>query len=359
MDVLQRKNQALDFLSQSVFEKNVVNFWAQKFNPIWSTHQMLGQITKKQAIAKDMMTLTIRCNKRMNFGLAGQHHPVIVEIAARRLERTYSLNRIDDEHVELTLKKVPQGAVSTWLCDVAQIGDVIEFGKPYGEMLCVTHPEKDVILVAAGSGITPMYSMIYDLAKTGQLKHYRLKLLYWAKGSEDVAFQTFFEKTAAQYPQFSYEIFCTQGDSNGIAADRLNEHHVDICGDLHDTAVFACGPSGFVNSACELFHAARLFKSEAFTLSPVEVSDTGTVTITLTKSQKLLEVPRGISLLDALEKANEKPVAGCRMGICNKCSCHKVSGVTQHLVNKSEHSEPGSALRICINSAKSDLILDL
>ncbi|MBF7686896.1 flavin reductase family protein [Acinetobacter rathckeae] len=356
MNVLPKKNHALSFFTESVLDQKVVNFWVQKFNPTWSTHEMLGRIVKKQNTAKDMVTLTIRCNKRMNFGLPGQHHPVIVEIAARRLERTYSLNRIDEQHVELTLKKVPQGAVSTWLCHVAEIGDIVEFGQPYGEMLCVTHPEKEVILLAAGSGITPMYSMVYDLAKTGRLVDYRLKLMYWVKRSEDLAFHQFFQKTAQQYPQFSYETFCTQ---EGEAASRLSESHVNDCGDLHETAVFACGPSGFVNSACDLFHVARLFKSEAFTLSPLEVSDTGTVTITLTKSQKMLEVPRGISLLDALERANEKPVSGCRMGICNKCSCHKVSGVTQNILNQNQNAEPGSSLRICINSAKSDLVLDL
>lgn len=356
MHITQRKNPALDFLSSSIYDTHILNFWAQKINPLWSMNQMLGRITKKEYVAKEMVSLTVECNKRMDFGLAGQHHPVIVEIAGRRLERTYSLTKIDTHHVQLTFKKVPDGLVSTWLADTAQIGDVIEFGQPYGDMLCESYPEKDVILLAAGSGITPMFSMLHQLADTGQLSTYRMKLMYWVKHEDEVAFQQTFQAWAKQYPNFTYEIFCTQ-DANASA--RLNEQHVKECGDLHEHAVFACGPSGFVNTARDLFHAARLFKSEAFTLSPIEITEEGTVTVTLKKSQKIFVIPKNKSILDALEEVNERPVYGCRMGICNKCSCSKMSGVTTNITTQTEHAEPGSLIRICVNSAKSDLVLDL
>lgn len=356
MHVTQRKNPALKFLSSSIYDTHILNFWAQKINPLWSMDQMLGRITKKEHVAKGMVSLTVECNKRMNYGVAGQHHPVIVEIAGRRLERTYSLTRLDATHVQLTFKTVSGGTVSTWLADVAQIGDIIEFGQPYGDMLCEGYPEKDVVLLAAGSGITPMFSMLHQLAHTGQLAAYHMTLMYWVKHEDEAAFKDQFEAWSHQYPNFKYQIFCTQ-DEGAVA--RLNEQHVEAYGDLHEHAVFACGPSGFVNSARDLFHAARLFKSEAFTLSPIEITEEGTVTVTLKKSQKIFVIPKNRSILEALEEANERPVYGCRMGICNKCSCNKISGVTTNITNQAEHAEPGSPVRICVNSAKSDLVLDL
>jgi hypothetical protein len=47
------------------------------------------------------------------------------------------------------------------------------------------------------------------------------------------------------------------------------------------------------------------------------------------------------------------------MGICNKCVCNKVEGSTKNLVNGGQNSEPGNLLKICVNSAQSDLVIDL
>jgi ferredoxin len=64
-------------------------------------------------------------------------------------------------------------------------------------------------------------------------------------------------------------------------------------------------------------------------------------------------------LLSALEDAGMKPASGCRMGICNTCACGKRTGTTRHLHTGDIQHEPVSALRLCVNSAGSDLILDL
>lgn len=357
MHVVQRKSQTLDFLSGSVCDSNLLNFWMQKINPLWSTRQILGQICQKEYITADTVSLKIRCSKRMNFGIAGQHHPVIVEIDGRRLERTYSLTQLDEQHVKLTLKKVPNGRVSTWLCETSKIGDVIEFGQPYGEMLPQNYDDKQLILLAAGSGITPMYSMLYALAKSGELANYQIHLLYWVKYEDQAAFVDIFEQWATTYSQFTFDVFYTQ--SATATASRLNEEHAQEIENLDHKVVFACGPSGFVQLAQQVFQDAKFFESEAFSLSPSENTEVGTVQVTLTRSNRTIEIPKGQSILDALENANEKPISGCRMGICNKCSCHKVTGTTKNIATQSENSEPGSSLRICVSSAKSDLVLDL
>jgi stearoyl-CoA 9-desaturase NADPH oxidoreductase len=83
------------------------------------------------------------------------------------------------------------------------------------------------------------------------------------------------------------------------------------------------------------------------------------VQLTLAASNRVLTVPRGQSLLTALEAAGLKPASGCRMGICNTCACGKRAGITRHLHTGDIEHEPVSALRLCVNSARSDLILDL
>jgi ferredoxin len=183
-----------------------------------------------------------------------------------------------------------------------------------------------------------------------------IQLLYWVKEYADVAFKSRFEQLAEQYPNFSFQVFYTQEVDAG---ERLNQAHAALLENIESSVVYACGPSGFVAQAEQLFAHAQSFKSEAFSMTPVESSETGFVNVTLLKSKKVLAIPKGQSILASLEQQNVKPTHGCRMGICNKCVCNKVEGSTKNLVNGGQNSEPGNLLKICVNSAQSDLVIDL
>ncbi|MFI7903868.1 ferredoxin reductase, partial [Acinetobacter baumannii] len=102
MQAIEKRNSLFNSLTQAVFDKNMANFWLQKINPLWSVQHGLVQIVKKEFVAHDTVSLTLKCNRLVKMGAAGQHHPVIVEIAGRRYERTYSLTQIDAEHLRLT-----------------------------------------------------------------------------------------------------------------------------------------------------------------------------------------------------------------------------------------------------------------
>jgi hypothetical protein len=60
-----------------------------------------------------------------------------------------------------------------------------------------------------------------------------------------------------------------------------------------------------------------------------------------------------------LEHANVKPTYGCRMGVCHKCVCNKVQGSTQDMLNGQQNHEPSNPLKLCVSSAKTDLVIDL
>lgn len=359
MLTFQGKNSFLDLISQSIYDAQAANFWLKKINPLWSTEQALGKIVEKTQHADNIVSLKLHCNQRMQFGKAGQHHSVTVEIEGRRYERSYSLTQLDQKHILLTLKKVENGIVSTWLCDTAKIGDVIEFGLPYGDMLLTQQSNKDIVILAAGSGITPMYSMLSAFVRQNQLNNYNIRLMYWAQRQQELIFQAQFTAWQAQYPNFKFEGFVTQEQPFD---SRLNPDHINAIENLADKTVFACGSSGFVQQARQLCQNAKFFQSEAFSLTPLshdQDDDAGIVHITLTKSNKTVSIAKGQPILLGLEQAQIQPTHGCRMGICNKCTCKKVDGSTRNLNDSSENHEPNQNLRICVNTAKSDLILDL
>ena len=355
MFMLKKSNSPLNFLVESVVDQHSLNFWLQKVNPLWSVDQALGKIVQKDNTAEEMVSLTIEVNRHFKMGQAGQHHPVMVDVQGARYERTYSLTQIDAQHVLLSVKKVEQGKVSNWLINQAQIGDVLEFGQPYGDML-LPKQNQPMILLAAGSGITPMYSLLTALTQSEQLRERKVHVMYWVKHYADFAFKSYFEQWAKQYPQFSYQVFYTQEEN---ADARLNAAQVDVLTDIDQSIVYACGPSGFVQQAEQLFAQAQLFQSEAFSMTPVVNDDTGFVNVMLSKSNKVVAIPRGQSILVGLEHANVKPTYGCRMGVCHKCVCNKVQGSTQDMLNGQQNSEPSNPLKLCVSSAKTDLVIDL
>lgn len=356
MQLTEKRKSPLSSIANAVLDPYAANFWLQKINPLWSVNQSLGKIVKKDTAAQGVVSLTLQFNNKFQVGAAGQHHSVYVTIRGVRYERTYSLTQLDTQHVLLTVKKVDQGKVSTWLVEQAKVGDILELGTPYGDMQLPVQVQP-LILLAAGSGITPMYSLLQDMAKSGRLGSTPVILMYWVKTFTDAAFKLEFEAWAQQYPNFKFQVFYTQEPS--VAHSRLNNEHLQRLTEIEKSAVFACGPSGFTTQVEQIFTQAALLKTEAFSMSPVLGDDVGLVQVTLTKSKKIVTIPKGKSILESLEQQNIKPQYGCRMGICHKCVCNKAEGATKNLVDGVQNSEPNNQLKICVNSAQTDLIIDL
>ena len=353
MQVINKVASPLNTILDAVIEPRDANFWLQKINPLWSVNQALGKLVRKEQIAQEMMSLIFAVNSKFQMGQAGQHHPIWVEVDGVRLERSYSLTKVDAKHVRLTVKLVEGGKVSQQLQN-SQIGQIFEFGQPYGDMYLENNLQA-VLMLAAGSGITPMYSLICHAVETGQLLKQAIELWYWVKTPQDAAFVVEFERIAQQYPNFSLKLWQTQAEpfDARFNADYLNGR------DLSQTTVFACGPAGFAAAVEQSCTQAKQLKTEAFSLDFAQRDTTGEVTVTLAKSGKTLRIAKGQSILTSLEQQQIKPQHGCRMGICNKCVCQKVEGSTQNLVNGQQNTEPGTLLKICVNSAQSDLVLDL
>ena len=355
MQAIEKRASLFNSMAQSVMNSHDANFWLQKINPLWSMNQPLAKVVKKQIVAKDMVSLILQCNRHVQRGVAGQHHPVTVEIAGRHYERTYSLMQVDADHLCLTVKKVDQGLVSSWLVDQSQTGDILRLGQPYGEMQQQVQTP-NLLLLAAGSGITPMLSLIEAFCQSRQLKAISVQLMYWVKTHEDAAYAEYLKEVAENFTNFTYQIFYTQEHDQ-----RLNPSHIDQLKSLNETTVYACGPSGFAATAETLFKHVASIQTEAFSLSQfdTDATDTGFINVILTQSNKTLAIPKGQSILSSLEQQGIKPKHGCRMGICNKCVCTKAQGATKNLLNGSANHEPSQLLKICVNSAQSDLVIDL
>lgn len=95
--------------------------------------------------------------------------------------------------------------------------------------------------------------------------------MYWVKTFADAAFKAQFEAWAEQFPNFTFQVFYTQEPR--LKHSRLNSEQLQDLAPIEQSAVFACGPSGFTTQVEQLFAQAALLKTEAFSMTPVLSDD--------------------------------------------------------------------------------------
>jgi len=335
-----------------------VDFWAGELGSTWTLKRPMARIVDRWVEGKNTVTLLLKPNRHFQGFQAGQHINVTVDVKGARLTRSYSLSDKPraDGYLSISVKK--EGQVSRHLCEQGQIGDVIELGQAFGEL---TVPEcGSALLLAAGSGITPMMSLIRQAAAN----HFSqsVTLVYWAKTRADLCFAAELKALAGKHSNFRIYFALTEDQANTAneLQGRISAELLNLVA-LEPAHVLTCGGAGFVTAARTLLADKALsFQAEAFTAPVLDAGTAaGVVRVELANSGKVLELNSGASLLDALEAQGIYPPSGCRMGICHTCSCQKLSGVTQDLQSAELSTEPGSAVRLCTSRAHSDLVLAL
>ena len=341
------------WLSPALFD-----FWAGKLNPLWTLRQPLARLVRREPAGEGAVTLVLRTNRHWRGMQPGQHVMLGVEIDGRILQRSYSPTEIGPRTLAITVKAVEDGRVSRHLVRVARIGTLLQIGPAFGDFHAPG--AAPLLLLAAGSGITPMRSLLRSL--TRRPLGAPVDLFYWDRTPAHFSFREELLALASAQPALRVHLLATrEGDER---AARIGAHTFAGLGDapLAQRHVLACGPDGFVAAARALLqHHVAGFQGEAFTPpAAAEGADAeGTVQVTLARSGRQLSVPRGRSLLEGLEAHGLAPRHGCRMGICNSCTCTRTSGATRHLRTGEQHAEPAQPVRICINAPTTDLVLDL
>lgn len=337
------------------------DFWAARLSPTWSWNRPLGRILAIEPASSDAVSLLIRPNRHFRGFAPGQHINLGVEVHGRRLVRSYSPSAVPgkDGRFRITVKKITGGKVSTHLFEHARVGDVLGLGEAFGELALPAADGKPRLLLAAGSGITPMMALFAELA--AQPKPAPTTLIYFTRSREQRCFVDELRAIAARQPALEVRFVLTRDAARSQDESEGRLHASQLTAWLETPAhVLACGPAGFVTTARDLLGArAASFAAESFSPPVHETTDTGSVELRLARSGRTLQVPRGQPLLEVLEAAGLSPASGCRRGLCNTCACEKSAGSTRHLLTGEVEHEPVSALRLCVSSARSDLVLDL
>ncbi|CAD0363752.1 ferredoxin reductase [Xanthomonas sp. WHRI 8391] len=342
-------------LARRLVSPQLFDFWATRLNPLWTLERPMARLVARTAASRDAVTLVLQPNGHWQGLQAGQHVSLGVEIDGRRLLRSYSPTVLADGRLAITVKAIEGGLVSRYLATDAAIGTVVSLEPAFGDMLLPTMPTP-LLLLAAGSGITPMRALLQAAAQAGMPMD--VDLLYWVRQRDEACFVEEFEALAAAHPRLRVRVLTTR--EGEAPAARVDTYPLEQIADLSSRHVMVCGPGGFVQAARERLqgHVAA-FQAEAFSVPTLDDGEAGEVQVQLSRSGRTLTLPRGQSLLEGLEAQGLRPKHGCRMGICNSCACARQSGTTRHLLTGERSNEPTAQVRLCISAPSTDLILDL
>lgn len=351
------------------------DFWAQELGSLSAWQRCFARVVSRVDEGADCFSLQLRPNRNMPVYQSGQHINLSAEIEGRRVSRSYSLTSLPGEReLSITLRREPQGQMSNWLYDNAHPGTTLEIGAVFGDMTlsnCEVKASDNLLFLGAGSGITPLYSLIRDAIDKGHQGN--ISLLYWDKSSEHFCFNDEFAALEAS-SQLTIHRLSTRVSADAEPQGRISEAQIlALCPELSpepskqkqnvlSTHIFVCGGAGFVDSARQICTALGQDKihAEAFS-APAINSDSESAETTyhveLLRSGTSLEISSNSNLLTALETAGIAVESGCRMGICNTCSCPTREGST--LDTSTGLMNSGNSTRLCISQARSNLILDL
>ena len=260
--------------------------------------------------------------------------------------RCYSLSSspFTDDALTVTVKRTADGYASNWLCDHAHPGMKIHVLAPSGTFVPKTLDD-DFLLMAAGSGITPMMAICKSALSQGGGQ---VTLLYANRDEKSVIFAGALRELTAQYPdRFSvvHWLESVQGLPSAPALARLAAPHTG-------RQVFICGPGPFMTAAsaaldtlgvpAEQVHIEvfKSLESDPFKAVTIDYSGDGdgdegpaTAVVTLDGTTHELTWPRKAKLLDVLlDKGLEAPFS-CREGHCGACAVVLKSGSVDMEIN--------------------------
>lgn len=282
----------------------------------------------------------------------GQFITLLLDIDGEVVRRNYTISSSPSRphYLSVTVKRVSDGRVSNWLHDTLKVGDSIRSLGPNGRFhLAAAGASGKLLLLSAGSGITPMMAMLRFIADT----NLPLDVCFHhsARGAGDVAFLYELLSIKMQMgdrlklswnltgSNAEVEADAMAGRFEGRSSVRALAGRLDaammqaVCPDFAERAVLCCGPDGFRTRAREIYegwHTQPEFPFLEETFGPdraaMPLPEIGAYKVSFVKAGKSISGSGTVTLLELARKVGVELTSDCEAGICGSCRCKVVSG---------------------------------
>ncbi|MEU9860656.1 ferredoxin--NADP reductase [Streptomyces sp. NPDC047971] len=245
------------------------------------------------------------------------------------------------EPLKITVKRVAGGHGSNWVCDHLAAGDALEVLPPAGTFTPASL-DGDLLLVAGGSGITPVLSIAKSALAAGRG---RVTLFYANRDESSVVFRDELRMLAQVHPDRLLVVHWLESLQGLPAEDLLTAALAPYA----DREAFVCGPQPLMDAVEQALRTLgapgdRIHRERFFSLgadvfdapavpSSTETGDDATAEVELDGETHTVAWPPTAPLLDALLAAGVDAPYSCREGACSACACRVVTGEVTMLRN--------------------------
>jgi ferredoxin-NADP reductase len=329
-------------------------------NPLWSTRELRGRIERIERETSDAVTVLIKPGWEWPGHRPGQYLRLGIEVDGIHHWRAYSLTsdpRRPDGCISITPKLVEKGKVSPFLFNGVRPGAIVRLGGVEGTFVLPDPLPERLLFISAGSGITPIMSMLRSLAGEDALRD--VVHVHSARSADAVIFGEELRELDARHHGYRLHEQRT-GEQGRVTAAHLDE----LCADWRERETFLCGPAGLLETIGERFERdgdrARLhmehFQPDA-RVGDGERGAGGAINFSKSRIETFSDGEQPI--LVAGENAGAQLSFGCRMGICHTCVGKLCSGQVRDLRTGRVHGQPGEMIQTCINAPEGAVELAL
>ena len=287
---------------------------------------------------------------------AGQHLPVQIERDGKKVRRTYSICSEQGEWpLQIGVRIQTGGQFSEFAANELNIGDSLDVMPPNGQFHAVLDAsnEKQYLGFAAGSGITPILSIIASVLH--EEPGSRFALFYGNRTQNSTMFIDDLYALKNRYPERLqlHFLFSQEEQEFEVASGRLDDAKVrelveHFCGGAEPDEAFVCGPDTMIDTVtvtltnlgilAENVHAERFGARRKGAGSKATGSaapgDMASVTVVMDGHKKTFEMPRtGTNIVDAAAEQGLELPYSCKGGVCATCRTHVQKGEVEMATN--------------------------
>jgi ring-1,2-phenylacetyl-CoA epoxidase subunit PaaE len=343
-------------------------------------HRQTLKLIKRTQLTHDAFELTFAPLNAHSFQYkSGQFLTFLFPNNGHPFRRSYSLSSCEptDTYPTITLKAIENGAASRILIQELHIGDTIESLPPKGVFVLDSHKNGrafDLFLMAAGSGIGPIWGIIKDAFYNHPLC--KIHLLYSYRDKNNAAYLNEFITMANNHPN-RFRLVQIHSQNKHIKFARLNSdlllHEIDnhLLNDKQDAQVFTCGPIDYMDMVfiTLLTHGFKKdqLKKEHFEIEELEGDLKSFMNHVSYKAQLVLDgksitidLPPHTSILNAAIQSGIELPYSCKSGKCASCIVNCTDGKVLMSYNEVLTDKDISSGRIltCTGYAHSNITLD-
>lgn len=272
--------------------------------------------------------------------VAGQYITIKKELEETEVRRAYSICASPNSNqLKVAIKSVEKGFFSVFATSKLKEGDILEVAEPEGKFILAPVASKNYIAFAAGSGITPVISMVKVVLENEPSSTFTL--VYGNKAAESTIFKNELDALAEKYTsQFNLHYVFSKELKNDSEFGRINKERTNLIvknihNDLSFDAAFLCGPEAMIHTVSETLQENGMDEEaiyfELFTASEadngIDIPDgKSEITVLLDDEETTFTMEKTDDILAASLRHQLDAPYSCQGGVCSTCIAKVTEG---------------------------------